>query len=210
MRRRSQAHELGRKNKPIESLYPCGRAEQAAWFAGNADLPLDPQGGDDYTTKREPNPSCTECGGDGITIQHIADTRHLSNGARALFRGAKLTKDGTIEIMMADQAVAREQLARHYGVAVERKRLLVRKLNPDELSDEELVQSLAELEERIKAQEEDTVEAEFEVLDEPVSATMPPPSKKPRRQPKTKYVKPVPGKRTQTRRWGRKPITRPT
>jgi phage terminase small subunit len=198
MRRRLQAHELGLSDKPIEALYPCGKAEYAAWVAGKAQLALDLQGGDAYTTGREPNPNCTECGGDGITIQHVTDTRKLTAGAKALYRGVKVTKDG-LEILMADQAQAREMLARHYGVAVERKKILVRKLDPEDLSDEELVQSIEELE-ALNGQIHD---AEYEVLEEPAQAAMPK---------RGGYTKPVPGKRTQTRRWYKKPplITRPS
>jgi hypothetical protein len=215
--RRMQAHELGLAGKPLEALFPCGRAEAAAWHAGSAELALDPQGGDGYTSNRDPNPTCTECGGDGVTIQHVTDTRKLTAGGRALYRGVKVTKEGHFEVLMADQALARDMLARHYGVAIERKRLLVRKLNPDDLTDEELVQSLAELEEKLGDEANDTnvTEADYEVIDDepgPNKDTTKPVAKK-------KYFQPVPGKRKQHREWQRKPqgvpyvrdrITRPT
>ena len=73
-----------------------------------------------------------------MTIHRVADTRNLSPCARALYRGAKATKEG-IEILIANQDAARGTLAKHYGIAVARKRIIVRKLDPDELSDEELV-----------------------------------------------------------------------
>jgi phage terminase small subunit len=155
--RRMQAHELGLNQKPLEALFPAGKAEAAAWEAGAAGLSLDPQGGDGFEPRRDPNPNCTECGGEGITLHHIADTRKLSPGAKALYRGAKVTAAG-IEILVNDQETARDMLAKHYGVATERKRLIVRKLDPDELSDEELVQTLAELE----AINNQITDAEFE------------------------------------------------
>jgi hypothetical protein len=205
MRRRLQAHELGIEQKPIETLWPRGPAELAAWTSGVSGLVLDPQGGDGYTTKREPNPTCTECGGDGTIIQHITDTRHLSPGARALYRGVKVTKEGQFEVLMADQAFAREMLARHYGVAVERKRILVRKLNPDELSDEELVQTLEELETLNGAAvdaADDVTDADYQVVDEPEPV-------KPKR-PKKRHLTP-PAHRKQHRRWHKRPkIVRPS
>jgi hypothetical protein len=140
-----KAHELGQNDKPLEAMWPRGPAEEAAWAAGKCKMTLDLQGGDGYTTKRAPNPACTECAGDGVVLPHVHDTRYLSPQARALYRGVKW-RNGRLELVMADHALARELLARHYGVAVERKRVLVRHLNPDELSDEELIQSLAELE----------------------------------------------------------------
>jgi phage terminase small subunit len=140
-----KAHELGVNKKPLEALWPRGPAEEAAWEAGKSGMNLDLQGGDGYTVKRAPNPACTECAGDGIVLQHVHDTRYLSPQAQALYRGVKW-KNGNLELVMADQASARELLARHYGVAVERKRVLVRRLDPDQLSDEELIQSLSELE----------------------------------------------------------------
>jgi phage terminase small subunit len=182
MDRRIQAHQYGKDNQPFEALWPRGGIEHAAWIAGKSNMALDPQGGDGYTTKKEPNPDCVECGGDGLTIQHVADTRKLSPGARALYRGVKATKDG-FEILMADQAQARDQLAKHYGVATERKRLLVRKLDPDELSDEELAQSIAELETLT------ATDADYEIVEEPdiPAAQMPPPK---RVRSKARYRKP--------------------
>ena len=150
--RRMQAHELGLNSKPIEVMWPRSQADYAAWQAALAGLSLDPQGGDGYDIKRQPNPNCQECGGDGITLQHVADTRKLTNGAKALYRGVKVSKEGKFEILMADQGQARDQLAKHYGVAVERKRILVRHLDADELTDEELVQALSDLEARINDQ----------------------------------------------------------
>jgi phage terminase small subunit len=145
MLRLLKAHKLGCDDKPLEALWPRGPAEAAAWQAGKNAIPLDTQGGDGYTAKRDPNPNCSECAGDGVMLQHIHDTRHLSPQAQALYRGVKVN-NGKFELVLADQAAAREQLARHYGVVVERKKILVRHLDPNELSDEELVQSLSELE----------------------------------------------------------------
>jgi hypothetical protein len=145
MARLIKAHELGLSNKPLETMWPRGPAQAAAWEAGKNNMTLDTLGGDGYTTKRDPNPNCSECAGDGIMLQHLNDTRKLSAQAKALYRGVKRS-NGKFELVLADQAAARDQLARHYGVAVERKKILVRHLDPKELSDAELLQSLSELE----------------------------------------------------------------
>jgi phage terminase small subunit len=140
-----RAHEYGRLRHPFNALWPRSGADQAAYIAGKAGLPFDPQGGDGYTTSRAPNDACSECAGGGITLEFIADTRHLSAEARQLYRGVKIGP-GKIEVMMADQDHARDMLARHYGIAVEKKEVLVRALNPKDLNDDELLQAIDELE----------------------------------------------------------------
>ena len=45
------------------------------------------------------------------------DTRHLSEGARRLYAGIKVTKDG-IEIKMRDQDAALVNIAKHLGMFV--------------------------------------------------------------------------------------------
>ncbi|MBO0739540.1 MAG: terminase small subunit [Alphaproteobacteria bacterium] len=146
MDRLLKAYEYGLSDRPLEALWPRGGAEQAAYTAGRNQIPFDPQGGDDYTSDREPNPDCAECGGRGIVLHFVADTRRLSHQARQLYRGVKYDPRGKYEVVMANQDAAATMLARHYNVGVERKELLVRTLDPNELSDEELHQAIAELE----------------------------------------------------------------
>jgi hypothetical protein len=102
-------------------------------MAAKYGLSLDPQGGDGYEARRDPNPHCSEGAGNGLTIHRVADTRNLSPGARALYRGAKVPKEG-IEILIANQEAVGGTLVKHYGIAVARKRIIVRKFDPDELS----------------------------------------------------------------------------
>jgi phage terminase small subunit len=167
MHRLIKAHELGQNQKPFEALWPRGQAEHAAWMAGCNGMGLDTQGGDGYAINRPPNAQCSECCGDGVMLQHVHDTRKLSPQAQALYRGVKFSgKDGKFELILADQAAARDQLAKHYGIAPERKRILVRKLDPNELSDDELIQSLSELE-ALNASD-----ADYEVIED-----TPPPSR---------------------------------
>lgn len=143
--RRRVAYRLGQQEKPLEAIWPRGPADEAAWQAGSSTMPFDPQGGDGYTMRKPPNPDCGECAGDGITLQHVHDTRELSPQALALYRGVNW-KNGKMELVMAGQDAARDQLAKLYGVAVDRKKILVRHLNPDDLTDEELLRAVAELE----------------------------------------------------------------
>ena len=83
-------------------------------------LPIDPQGGIGFDAKREPNPDCPECHGEGTGKLHALDTRKLKGSAKQLYKGAKRTKDG-LEILMHDQAKALENVAKHLGMFVERR-----------------------------------------------------------------------------------------
>lgn len=140
-----KAHDYGRRELPFDAMWPHGKADFAYYNAGKAKLPFDPQGGDGYTTRRDPNPDCSECHGDGLMRQYVADTRKLSPQARQLYRGAKFTAHGT-EVVMASQDEARNMLARHHNVGVERKQLLVSHIDPRQLSDEDLIRAEAEIE----------------------------------------------------------------
>lgn len=146
MDRQLKAHAYGMAGQPLEAIWPRAGAEAAAWTAGKHHLPFDSQGGEGYTTDRAPNPACPECAGVGITMHLVADTRHLSASARQIFRGAKIGRNGQIEILVANQDQARDMLARHYNIAVDRKELYVRTIDPGSLSDEELTQAIAQLE----------------------------------------------------------------
>lgn len=81
--------------------------------------PFDEQGGVGYDATREPNPKCFECFGEGVSEVHVADTRDLTPGARALLAGIKQTKDG-IEVKMHSKEKALEMLARHLGMLTDK------------------------------------------------------------------------------------------
>lgn len=81
--------------------------------------PFDEKGGVGYHAKKDPNPDCPECFGDGIGYVHINDTRHLSQSAARLFAGVKRTKDG-IEVMTRGQDNALIHLGKHVGAFKER------------------------------------------------------------------------------------------
>lgn len=73
------------------------------------------EGGFGYDSAAEPNPRCPECNGRGIPGVNIKRTDQLSDAARALFQGVKETRNG-IEIKMADQMHALDQIGRHLGM----------------------------------------------------------------------------------------------
>ena len=75
---------------------------------------FDEQGGIGYDALRGPNPKCPECGGDGLARTVLADTRHISRQAAALYAGAKQTKYG-IEILMHSKADVAEKLMKFLG-----------------------------------------------------------------------------------------------
>ncbi len=96
--------------------------DQLAWdrrAAKNANDVFDQQGGIGYDAKREPNPDCPECFGDGLGAMHMKDTRNLSRGAKRLYAGVKTTKDG-IEMKMQDQGIALVNVAKHLGMFIEK------------------------------------------------------------------------------------------
>lgn len=80
--------------------------------------PFEEAGGVGYDRTREPNPTCYECFGEGVESLHLADTRDLSPGARALLAGIKQTKDG-IEVKFHSKEKALENLAKHLGMLKE-------------------------------------------------------------------------------------------
>lgn len=63
----------------------------------------------------DPNPECKSCGGEGHNQPFFADTRKLKGGARLLYAGVKVTKEG-IEVKTMDQMKALENVARHLGM----------------------------------------------------------------------------------------------
>lgn len=74
--------------------------------------PFDEEGGTGFDRTAAPNPDCPECRGEGIGDVHFMDTRHLSPGARELYAGAKIGKDG-IEVKLHSKDAVREIVARH-------------------------------------------------------------------------------------------------
>jgi len=75
----------------------------------------DESGGTGYDKKREPNPDCPACGGEGIGRVYAADTRTIPESAKAIFAGVRQGKDG-LEIKMHDQQAALANIAKHLGM----------------------------------------------------------------------------------------------
>ncbi len=76
-------------------------------------------GGFGFDKLRAANTDCPECKGEGKGGMHVADTRNLKGGARLMYAGVKIGKDG-LEIKMHDQMAALEKVARHLGMFKER------------------------------------------------------------------------------------------
>lgn len=76
---------------------------------------FDEQGGIGYNARKDPNPDCEECFGDGVGSAHFKDTRKLSEDARSLYAGVKVGKEGT-QMLLLDKAAAAEKLFRHFGL----------------------------------------------------------------------------------------------
>lgn len=149
-----QAYDYGAEGWPIDCITSeFGKVVRAhadaAYAAAAAKRPLDRKGGTGYTrTKREINPNCGQCHGQGIPIGYVCDTRTLSPGGKALFAGVKIMPGERIEINQISKEPTRAILARDLQVGVERKELKITlPKTPDELReaikalpDEELVQ----------------------------------------------------------------------
>lgn len=93
---------------------------------------FDEKGGVGFDARRDPNPDCQECFGQGVGDAFFKDTRKLSPDALRLYAGVKITKDG-IEIKTHDKTTALDRLAQHFG-------LLKKKDDDDETASEDEVE----------------------------------------------------------------------
>lgn len=75
----------------------------------------DGMGGFGFDPNGEPHPDCTECGGDGVEVVRVADTRKLKGAARRLYAGVKMTNAGP-QVLTNDQGAALVNLARCMGM----------------------------------------------------------------------------------------------
>ena len=92
--------------------------QEACRKAEDADPPRKPpsnNGGYGYQRKADPIEDCPRCEGEGEGVVHVADSRRASPGAKALYAGAKQTKDG-VEIKTHDRLAALEKVAKHLGM----------------------------------------------------------------------------------------------
>jgi hypothetical protein len=123
-----------------------------ASFEGKPVAAFDPLGGDGYNRKREPNPECPECFGDGVNVLFYHDTRKLTPGAKAVYAGVKEGKEG-VEVKVHSKERALEMLGKHLGMFVEKKEIsgpgggpIQHTIDVANMSDEELEKELAQLE----------------------------------------------------------------
>lgn len=77
--------------------------------------PFDEQGGSSYNATFPPNPACPECFGEGVSRPVFKDTRLASPGARSLYAGVKITKEG-MEVKVHSKDKALELLGRHLAM----------------------------------------------------------------------------------------------
>lgn len=75
----------------------------------------DARGGFGFRMKREPNPECPECEGEGVERTFLADTTKLSEAGKQLFAGVKETKNG-IEIKLHSKPEAMAAIADYLGM----------------------------------------------------------------------------------------------
>jgi phage terminase small subunit len=74
----------------------------------------DPLGGFDFNPDAAPNPRCASCEGAGRVLVTFTDTDKLSTKARKLYKGAKVTSQGT-ELLMHDAQASRIELLKVLG-----------------------------------------------------------------------------------------------
>lgn len=80
--------------------------------------------GEQTDDRRDPNPECAECRGDGRGNVLIKDTRKLTPQARALYAGVKITKEG-LEVKMHSKLDALEKIFKHLGLYMADKKVEV-------------------------------------------------------------------------------------
>lgn len=73
-------------------------------------------GGFGFDPHRRPHPDCRRCFGEGHGEVFVADTRDLSDQARLLYRGMKVTRGGGLEVLMEDPMAAMHAVAKHLGM----------------------------------------------------------------------------------------------
>jgi hypothetical protein len=76
---------------------------------------FDLKGGDGYNAKRDPNPQCPECFGDGVGDAFVHDTRRISPDAARLYAGVKVTREG-LEVKTHSAIDALVKIGHHLGM----------------------------------------------------------------------------------------------
>ena len=109
-----RGEDFGYQWREREFLEECDKVEEYN-RKGKDQKPLpNIAGGFGYDHTLEPVDDCPECRGEGLQRVVPRDTTKLSPGARLLYGGVKQTRAG-LEILIADQQKARENLGRLLG-----------------------------------------------------------------------------------------------
>jgi phage terminase small subunit len=83
---------------------------------------FDEQGGLGYDPRKEPNPDCPECFGEGKGEIFLHDTRKVTGKARSIYAGVHQGKDG-LKMILKNQNDARTLLMRHAGMLNDKLKL---------------------------------------------------------------------------------------
>jgi phage terminase small subunit len=94
-------------------------------------------GGFGFTPHKTPNPDCPLCHGAGHERVVVTDTRSVRGPARRLYAGVQKTKDG-IKIMMRDQDKALDNIARYFGMLIDKKEISLPGITSDTISADDL------------------------------------------------------------------------
>lgn len=78
-------------------------------------------GGFGYDPTLPPVATCPHCYGSGIRVADVANTNELTGKARKLYKGIEMKADGSIKVLMHDQADARKELAKIFGIYADGK-----------------------------------------------------------------------------------------
>lgn len=98
------------------------QAKAAGIMLTVAELNFDEKGGLGFDPRKEPNPDCPECFGEGKGEIFVHDTRKLDPDSLALYDGVERGKDG-LKLKMPDRAAARTLLMRHAGMLNDKLKL---------------------------------------------------------------------------------------
>ena len=85
---------------------------------------FDEEGGTGFDKTLDPNPDCPECRGVGVWYERRVDWNKISLGARMLFNGYKMNKDGSVQMMLRDRTRAMENFASLVGFMKQRRIVL--------------------------------------------------------------------------------------
>lgn len=76
----------------------------------------DRHGGMGFDCTKPPAVNCPHCHGEGVPHVHVADTTKLTGPAAKLYAGIKVGKDGKIEVLMRNQDMALQCIAKALGM----------------------------------------------------------------------------------------------